>query len=62
MERLFWLQKELEEEEARVMSCDLSLVHENVTEDEIAKIAPMDWHSGCKADGELKGIRRSSLR
>ncbi|MFR3824299.1 MAG: AAA family ATPase, partial [Hungatella hathewayi] len=32
------LQKELEEEEARVMSQDLSLVHENVTEDEIAKI------------------------
>lgn len=36
--RLPQLQKELEEEEARVMSQDLSLVHENVTEDEIAKI------------------------
>lgn len=36
--RLPQLQKELEEEETRVMSQDLSLVHENVTEDEIAKI------------------------
>ena len=36
--RLPQLQKELEEEEGRVMSQDLSLVHENVTEDEIAKI------------------------
>lgn len=32
------LQKELSEEEERVKSQDLSLVHENVTEDEIAKI------------------------
>ncbi len=32
------LQKQLEEEEARVKSQDLSLVHEQVTDDEIAKI------------------------
>jgi len=32
------LQKELEEEEERVRNQDLSLVHENVTEDEIARI------------------------
>ncbi len=36
--RLPQLQKELAEEEERVKSQDLSLVHENVTEDEIAKI------------------------
>ncbi|MDO4326541.1 MAG: ATP-dependent chaperone ClpB [bacterium] len=36
--RLPQLQKELDEEEARVKSQDLSLVHESVTEDEIARI------------------------
>ena len=36
--RLPQLQKQLEEEEAKVKDEDLSLVHESVTDDEIAKI------------------------
>ena len=36
--RLPQLQKQLEEEEAKVKAKDLSLVHESVTDDEIAKI------------------------
>ena len=36
--RLPQLQKQLEEEEEKVKDEDLSLVHESVTEDEIAKI------------------------
>ena len=47
------LQKELEQEEEKVKNEDLSLVHESVTEDEIARIrVQVDQYSGGEADGE----------
>ena len=44
------LQKQLEEEEEKVKNQDLSLVHESVTEDEIARIiSTLDRYSGCQS-------------
>ena len=45
------LQKQLEQEEEKVKDEDLSLVHESVTDEEIAQYCfPVDWNSGCKAE------------
>ena len=45
------LQKQLEQEEEKVKDEDLSLVHESVTDEEIARIvSQVDWNSGCKAE------------
>ena len=47
------LQKQLAEEEEKVKNQDLSLVHESVTEDEIARIiSKVDRYSGCQTDRE----------
>lgn len=57
--RLPQLQKELEEEEEKVKNQDLSLVHESVTEDEIAKIVSK-W-TGIPVTKLTEGERNKTL-
>ena len=56
------LQKQLEAEEEKVKNQDLSLVHESVTEDEIARIvSKLDRYPGCEIDMRVREARSLHL-